>query len=259
MIEIVGVNQSYLRLFNIENKEKFIVNYSRFILMQNLEESISQVIDLIQNSVKTAEKELVVNKKNGERLVLSSRWTLLDYTEDHFTLNRAIISFIDITEQKKYEEQLTYENNHDALTGVYNRAFFEKESINIQNDDNKPISIIIADIDHLKIINDSHGHFYGDQAIKNTAKILQKSFRDQDKIVRIGGDEFVILLPKTDEESVQSALQRIEENVRIHNQEFDDNLALSLGFSTGYKEVTIDQIFKEADKNMYRNKNARKR
>ena len=258
-IDIVGVNQAYLRLFDIEDEQQFIYNYSIYILRQNMRESISQIIELILDSVKTAEKELILNDKSGKNKILLTRWTLLDYTDEHLPTNRAIISFIDITEQKNYEEKLTYENNHDALTGVYNRAFFEKESNKIDIKTNKPISIIIADIDRLKTINDNRGHIYGDQAIKNTAKILEQSFREEDKISRIGGDEFVILLSNTNEESVQTALNRINENVNKHNQEHNDTLELSLGYSTGYENKTIEEIFEEADMNMYKNKNSRKK
>ena len=116
----------------------------------------------------------------------------------------------------------------------------------------------MADIDKLKNINDNLGHIYGDQAIKNAAKILEKSFRDKDRIARIGGDEFVILLPKTDEKSVQQALKRINDNVKAHNIENNDDLELSLGYSTGGVDKTIAQIINEADMSMYDNKRFRK-
>ena len=257
-VEVVGVNQAFINLFEIDYQEKFVNNFAMYMLTQNLNESISQILNLIINTKKTDEKQLTLKKKTGEETHLSTRWTLLDYADQRSPSKRAIISFTDITEQKRIEEQLTYENNHDALTGVHNRAFFERESKLLDKKQNKPISVIMADIDKLKNINDNLGHIYGDQAIKNAAKILEKSFRDKDRIARIGGDEFVILLPKTDEKSVHQALKRIIENVKAHNIENNDDLELSLGYSTGGVDKTIAQIINEADMSMYDNKRFRK-
>jgi GGDEF domain-containing protein len=95
----------------------------------------------------------------------------------------------DITERKAREEALWFRSTHDELTGLYKRAFFEAEKDRLARSRQFPVGVIIADVDGLKATNDGQGHGAGDALLRKTAKILGESFRSEDVVARIGGEE----------------------------------------------------------------------
>lgn len=123
----------------------------------------------------------------------------------------AVVTFMDITERKKAEDNIRYLSYHDALTGLYNRMFFEEELRRINDRHNLPISIIMCDVNGLKLTNDVFGHAYGDLLLKKAASTLRLHCRPVDIICRIGGDEFVVLLPKTHKEETEGIMNRIQD------------------------------------------------
>ena len=164
----------------------------------------------------------------------------------------------EITQRKKIEEQLRFQSTHDSMTRIYNRNFFETELIRLELSREFPISIVIADIDGLKIINDTLGHAAGDKKLQQAADVLRSIFRAEDILARIGGDEFAIILPKTDLVTVQHIVTRIKARLVEHNASHSDlPLQLSLGAATAECSDLTD-AFKLADQNMYANKSMRK-
>ena len=152
------------------------------------------------------------------------------------------------------EERIKYLGYHDSLTDLYNRAYFEEEMERLDVKRNLPFSIIIGDLNNLKKVNDKYGHDKGDEVIKNIAKKLKENCREDDILARWGGDEFGLLLPQTDNKTAQKVMQRIHINIANYSyKEIDINLALGLATKTNLFE-NIDEIFKEADDNMYDNK-----
>lgn len=121
----------------------------------------------------------------------------------------ALVTIQDITERKKFEEQLKYVSMHDQLTGLYNRAYLENEMERLGNSREYPITIMCMDLDGLKLVNDSLGHDHGDSQLQECAQILKHSFRASDILARVGGDEFTALLPKTDLETGDGIVKRI--------------------------------------------------
>jgi len=163
----------------------------------------------------------------------------------------ALECLIDITDRKRLEDKLLYTSSHDALTSLYNRAYFEEMLCRLEKEGPYPISVIMADVDDLKAVNDSLGHAAGDEILKRAASILKKSFRESDCVARIGGDEFAVLLPKTDEAAVKEALDRIRYHLRQDNQDHHIPLSLSLGMAMANYGLSLSQALKEADKMMY--------
>lgn len=164
----------------------------------------------------------------------------------------------DITDRKQYEAQLKYMGTHDPLTGLYNRAYFEAELQRLKLDSNCPLSVVIADIDGLKEVNDNQGHDAGDRMIQGAAAVLNSAFRAGDIVARIGGDEFAALLPKTDHAAVITVLQR------LRSEESDPLLGifaknLSLGAATAKEVTELDNTIKNADRLMYADKIKRRR
>lgn len=166
----------------------------------------------------------------------------------------AVISFIDITERKKSEEIMTHLSFHDQLTGLYNRRFYEEELKRLDNERNLPITLIMVDVNGLKITNDAFGHQEGDKLLQKISKIFKTKCRSDEIVSRIGGDEFIILLPKTDENEACKLIDRIMEAV-AKEAEKNGTLSISLGYAvkTASNE-NIDDIFKRAEDDMYRHK-----
>ncbi len=160
----------------------------------------------------------------------------------------------DITEQKKAEERAHYLSFHDALTGVYNRAYFEEEVKRLDTARQLPISLIVGDMNSLKIINDGFGHEEGDKRLREISGILRQSCRKEDVIARLGGDEFSVFLPRTGAKSADEVMERIKYLCKAKSTGPVD---LSIALGAGTKEEPsqdLQDIFRKAEERMYKNK-----
>ncbi|MEF3255561.1 MAG: diguanylate cyclase [Deferribacterales bacterium] len=153
--------------------------------------------------------------------------------------------------QKYTEEKLTYASTHDPLTGLYNRAYFDAEIERLINSRNFPISVIMADLNGLKQINDTLGHKEGDELIIKAAKVLTKIFRKEDCVARIGGDEFAILLTKTDEEKMNEVIARIRVVEQEINSDEQIKVSLAIGGATAFSKDELQKAMLLADERMY--------
>jgi len=193
------------------------------------------------------------------------RWYLINMFSDKSSQDDfLIIYYVDITFIKQ-NIQYTYsqsenENNikdvkklyyKDKLTGLYNKNFFEEELSRLDTKRQLPISLIMGDINGLKLINDAFGHNMGDNALKKAAEIMTGSFRDEDIISRIGGDEFVVLLPKTTGETAIDIVERIKEKCDMNTLDY---VKINISFGVATKETVdedIQKVLKKAEDRMY--------
>ncbi len=162
-----------------------------------------------------------------------------------------------ITERKQLEETLRYISNHDVLTGLYNRTYYNEELLRLQKGRHFPVSIIVGDIDDLKYINDRYGHGVGDKLIKQAARLFESVFRQGDVIARTGGDEFIILLPQTNEATAIQCTLRIREILKKKVNE-QPHLSISFGTATATRGTSFTKLMKTADDQMYQEKAEKK-
>ncbi|MBN1409548.1 MAG: GGDEF domain-containing protein [Spirochaetales bacterium] len=172
----------------------------------------------------------------------------------------------------KTKEELEKSNNkletisqRDELTGLLNRRGFltiGSQNLDIAANLKKSGHMLFIDMDGLKAINDSHGHDEGDNALVQTARILETTFRETDIIARLGGDEFVVLTIDTNEPFIEVASNRLKKNIKIYNQSSAKPYALSLSFGFIFfndpHARTIESLLKEADQKLYEQKKIKK-
>lgn len=155
---------------------------------------------------------------------------------------------------QKKQQEIRYLSYHDQLTGLNNRRFLEEKLRQIDLEQDLPITITMADVNGLKLVNDSFGQAYGDQLIRKVAQVILKGCRPDDIVARIGGDEFIILMLKTNELEARRVIKGIKEQV-LQEKIGAFQLSVSFGYETmASKETNVHEILKKAEDYMYKNK-----
>ena len=240
--EIVGYTPeelNHLTFAQITHPEDLALDY------ENMRKMLAKEVDSY-----SMDKRFV--RKDG-----SIVWTHLTASMIYHELEKK--SFIlailqDISDKKRAEEEMLYLNFHDHLTGLYNRRFYEEELRRLDIQRNLPITLVMLDANGLKLMNDAFGHEVGDQSLKKIAEALKRVCRQDEIIARIGGDEFVILLPKTKKHDADEIVRRIHLSVAMEKVE---NILLSVSIGSATKsntETTMRDVFKMAEDAMYRQK-----
>ncbi len=179
------------------------------------------------------------------------------YREDEIV--GAVITFTDISEKKRNEERIQYLSCHDSLTGLINRQCFETAIQKYDNEEFLPLSIIFGDLNSLKLTNDIFGHAAGDELIKKVAEVLKTVCRRNDTVARIGGDEFVWLLPNTDAEAAGKVMERVKKQL-LQEKYVVIRCSMSMGAYTKYSfDEDIEQALENAENEMYREKTYHKK
>lgn len=177
------------------------------------------------------------------------------FAEEDVELTELLLSHAtEAIKRIRSENKIRYMSFHDSLTGLYNRAFFDQELERLDSERYLPLSIVMGDSNGLKLANDVFGHEVGDQFIIRLAQILKSVFRKRDAIFRWGGDEFAVLLPRTEEADAMEFCRRVKQAC----QEAEMNPtrpSISLGVAAK-TDVTqnIYECLREAESRMYRNK-----
>ena len=194
----------------------------------------------------------IQNARTNEILFIHSKAVLL--RDENGNPAHVIGTLQDITERKKKEEDIYLLSYRDQLTGIYNRRFYEEELKRLDKARNLPFTIVMADVNGLKLINDSFGHSVGDELLKKVALVIMRGCRADDIIARLGGDEFVILLPKTDVAHTEQVIKRIKAAAASEKVGSID-VSISFGYETKYiTEENIAEVLKKAEDHMYREK-----
>lgn len=277
-------NDFYLKFKTIYNNEGNFIDYVLTYISDSfyqatgidpeklLGKKFSEIV--VDNADKLHFKELYFNMIPKTKLKFDiylndfEKWYLINiFTDKSNNEDLVVIYYVDVTDIKNNIEQL-YENENeqsniiylkereklyykDNLTGLYNKNFFEEELSRLDTKRQLPVSLIMGDINGLKLINDAFGHGMGDGALKKMAEIMTNSFRDEDIISRVGGDEFVVLLPKTSEETAKKIVERIKQ--KCENNPLDYiKISISFGVATKVEEdEDIQKILKKAEDRMY--------
>ncbi len=194
---------------------------------------------------------VLVSKDGAERPVAHSTASIRDITGKP---SGVVLVFRDVTHEKLQLNEIEFLSFHDHLTELYNRRFLEAELSRLDEQDRLPMTLVMGDLNGLKMTNDAFGHFAGDDLLRKTAAILKKSFRQEDIISRYGGDEFVILLSNTTSQTAESLIKKALGKIR-ESKSGKGILSVSFGWDTKTaKDQSIAQVLKNAEDNMYKRK-----
>ncbi|SJZ40846.1 diguanylate cyclase domain-containing protein [Selenihalanaerobacter shriftii] len=251
--KIIKVNKNFQNTFKYKESEAKDNFLRELIVPKDEVEKSQQLFNKILKN-KMVNEETVRKRKDGSEIEVSIIGTPIEFNDRK---SRICIIYKDITERKKDERQIKYLSFHDELTGLYNRVYFERELELANSQQHIPLSLIVADVNNLKLVNDVFGHGKGDELLKIVAKILKESCRENDIVVRWGGDEFIILLPNTTKNQVELVVKRIKENIPKYEEvegPFTE-ISIALGYVTKESPIrNIDKIMAKAEDRMYRNK-----
>jgi len=219
------------------------------------------ITDVMPQSIAKKGRELIDQVfLTGENQKIEYEWTSARITEYHelrivkWFDDKAIAIARNITETHNYIKKIEEISYHDHITGLHNRRYFDQASKELNQPENYPISVIFADLNGLKMVNDSFGHEYGDYMLKRFAEILADSGKKGELISRVGGDEFAIILRRTERGETDRYIRELKEKCA---KETINGIELSVSF--GYHMIeesgmAIQKAVKLAEDEMYQNK-----
>jgi len=240
--------ETHLKKIDVEESLAYRLPAEKNSDLAILVNTINKLLDKAQayfNNLEESKRELRKTNRDLKQLIskLTTAEEALDYSE----------------------EKLYFLSYHDQLTGLYNRFYFEAKLKHLGDKSEYPLTVISADIDGLKLLNDTLGHDAGDRLLKICADILNENLCHSGILARVGGDEFSAILPLTGKEESECLARQIRYHVAYYNRHNPDlPLSLSIGVATAEeKGKTLKKLFKEAEDLMFQDKlrrdtNARK-
>ncbi len=254
-IRIIEVNRHTLQLFGASDMPTLLLRLPEIFRDAMLPHFREQLIDLWQGKL-FQQREVVNYSLNGDELNLHMQFSVLPGYEHDWSL--AQIALTDITARKRAEAYLEFLGKHDVLTKLYNRSFYVDELNRLQRSANLwPTTIIIADLNGLKAVNDRLGHAAGDEMLRRAGEVLKEAVRAPSHAARIGGDEFAVLLPATDERGGAAIVDQIRKVVELNNQFYSGSpLSLAVGIATASAGERLEDVVTRADGLMYKAKRA---
>jgi diguanylate cyclase (GGDEF)-like protein len=253
---IIDANDSYKQFFSIEDEQiesteclcdKFIP-YDRFFHTHK----IANKENWIQTLQQLPEDEQIVSMLDHKNRPHVFRVEVNEYFNDSY-----IITFSQISETIKQQVMLESKVNLDPLTKAYNREFFNSNvsllSANAQNS-GKKLGVVLFDIDHFKKINDTHGHDIGDLVLRHLVSLVQDASREEDILIRWGGEEFLLLCDIEDEANLLKLAENLRLTIDLEFFEGIEHITCSFGVTCQRDNETIDETLKRADVQLYRAK-----
>jgi len=252
LIKVLNVNQKTLQMFGADTQEQLISNTDK-IFRDNMSEHFAQELTDLWNNKLAYEREGVNYSLNGEPIQIHLDFRVMPGHEQDF--GWVMVAIQDITARKKAEDYLRYLGTHDVMTGLYNRAYFDETLRRLDVNRREPISLMVIDLNGLKAANDNLGHQAGDNLIRRTAEVIKAGLDESHLPARIGGDEFVIIMPDADAHAANDMTERIRSLVIVNNKFYrDPELSLSVGVATSQPGISLEKVVSVADNSMYDNK-----
>ena len=252
-INIIDVNQATLSLFGANSKDHLFQNIYTVFGKETEQTFRHQLIELWNGNLHH-QCEATNYALDGSIRHILLQFTIFPGFEDDWSMVQ--LALTDITARKKAENYLEYLGKHDVLTKLYNRSFFSAELNRLDRSSLRPVSCIFIDMNGLKEINDERGHDEGDELLRRAGNILTQLIQNTlYSASRIGGDEFIVLLPGADETALQSCIDTLFQLIAIDNQLYSEHkIDLAIGTATSKPNERMEDMIRRADQSMYSKK-----
>jgi diguanylate cyclase (GGDEF)-like protein/PAS domain S-box-containing protein len=238
--EIVDCNPAFIEMFGVQSLEE-LKGYTAENLVQDPGRR-DRELRILEKEGAVREFELEIRRPDGqERIVLDTAYRVQD------PLNGKVLYhgiLVDITERKKLERQLREQAIRDPLTGCYNRRHLA-EIVAECGSEMGFWGVIVADVDHFKECNDRHGHSYGDRILAQLGRFLVREVRVEDRVFRIGGDEFMIFLPACSSSETSEVARRLRQRGPAAAP-----VSFSLGWGVREDEESLEETIRRADQQL---------
>lgn len=257
--ELLITNQSFLDFFDYKNLNEFVkynscvcnlfVQHEDYFSLNLIDENTLWTDYIYETNSHTV---VSILNKSGNPKVFELSINKLDEYENHY-----IVLFTDITAIKNEKILLEKMAYNDPLTNIYNRQMFNK--MIIRETENKKrhsdaLSLIMFDIDHFKAVNDTYGHDIGDKVLITLTQLITKQLRQNDVFARWGGEEFMILLPRTNGDVAYNKAQELRKAIEEYSDEVIPSITVSFGITEIKDYDKEESAFIRVDKALYKAK-----
>lgn len=251
-IRVIDVNQETLRMFGAPDLPTLLGSIPR-IFRDEMRESFAEQLQDLWNHKTVQQREVINYSLSGELLNIHMQFAVQEDRQDTWDL--VLVSLVDITARKKAEAYLEYLGKHDVLTQLCNRTYYTEELNRLSRKGPWPVSIVAIDLNGLKQLNDQEGHAAGDSLLRRMGEVLGKAVDPPSWPARIGGDEFAVLLPMTNERGAEAMRERIltllDMNNQFHAGQSGHALSLAIGLATCHAGEPLEAALQRADRAMY--------
>lgn len=235
---VLDANPAFLEIFGATSLQDFVGRTSADHFVDPARRT--EEIRLLDRFGAVRDFEITLKRFDGDlRTVLDSCY-LIEDPETREAFVHGII--VDITSRKRLEARLFEMSTHDALTGALNRRYLTDLEERFAQDPTLRCGCIFVDIDHFKHYNDVHGHQEGDEVLKRMTRFLMRYTRAEESVVRVGGDEFVVILDNADEEETKLVADRLRAEAPTHAP-----AAFSLGWAAREIGESVQRLVDRAD------------
>jgi diguanylate cyclase (GGDEF)-like protein len=244
-IRVLDINRRTVELFCAPDKQTLLASLGDVFRDEMAVHFREQLIDLWAGKL-FQQREVVNYALDGTKLNLLLQFSVLPGHERDWSLVQ--VALTDITARKKAEAYLEYLGTHDVLTRTFNRSYFADELNRLERKGSQPVTVIIADLNGLKIANDEFGHAVGDGLLRRAGEVFESLVDKPASVSRIGGDEFAVLLPGTDTAGGEAVLASLAQLLEVNNQYYPDReLSMSTGIATSRPGERLEQVVKRSD------------
>lgn len=251
-IRVLDVNRYTLFMFNAADKSDLLTRL-REVFRDDMRPHFREQLTDLWDGKLFQQREVVNYSLDGNVVHIHLQFSVFPGHEHDWS--KVLLALTDISARKKAEAYLEYLGKHDVLTKLKNRSFYVEELSRLERKGPMPVSIIIIDLNNLKETNDRHGHSMGDAMLRRTGEVLAKALDKPHEAARIGGDEFAILMPSTDEHGGEVVLENVRKLIELNNQFYGGPpLSFSMGLATCKEGERLDAALKRADMEMYEDK-----